>query len=182
MGSYYDNDVDDLNVFAGDDAYLDNFIPSPVKVNYDTYNDALPVQPQQPNYQPNYQQPQYQYQQPQMQAPTNLEESDFPSSKFGDISVEAARAEFKRETSITPFGANGKTMEILGQNQSENNIVEQPEAVAKKSKKQDFAYDGQITLDELMEDSNNYNDNQPSVPEYDSPLKRRLPKNNMEYD
>ncbi|AGR40917.1 DNA translocase FtsK [Spiroplasma taiwanense] len=45
---------------------------------------------------------------------SRLFENDLPAeSKYGQISTEEARKEFEKESSVTPFGANGKTQEII---------------------------------------------------------------------
>lgn len=192
------------------DPFLEDLAPRPTQIDYDIYNDDQNLY-QNPNNLMNTNQqpvhPNYEYQDfGQQQAPfinqqtkqqeqfnnyePQFDETDFPKGKYGDLPVEKAREEFKRETSITPFGANGKTMELLGK-MREPIVEEQPiinevplteVATPKKAvKKNDFVSDGQITLDEFMENTDNHVVNA-QVPDYDSPLKRRLPKNNMDFD
>ncbi|WP_338985398.1 DNA translocase FtsK [Spiroplasma endosymbiont of Diplazon laetatorius] len=69
-------------------------------------------------------------------------EFDIPlpkESKYGQISTEQAREQLAKETNITPFGANGKTQELV-------------KSKTKKDKHDD-SLNGQITLDHFISES-----------------------------
>ncbi|KAJ3615858.1 hypothetical protein Zmor_012241 [Zophobas morio] len=205
-------EVRDIMGFS--DSFLEDVIEKPKPINYDYYGEeqnnfsnmrqSYPEQNMNQNlnsnsmYQDFNQQPQQQIMPQQIQQPqpyiqkneeidyNYLKDSDFPQGKFGNISVDKAREEFKKETILTPFGANGKTLEVLGKNkveaQQKELIIDEPVAPQQKvSKKNDYVSDGQITLDEFMENTENHVA-ESQIPSYDSPLKRRVSRNDMNYD
>jgi hypothetical protein len=77
---------------------------------------------------------------------------------------------------VTHLCANGKTTEICKRNETDEEIL------APKPEPNNAApSDSQMTLDDCI-NNNTQEDITVRVPDYDSPLKKRLPKNNVTHD
>jgi S-DNA-T family DNA segregation ATPase FtsK/SpoIIIE len=171
--AYIDDDLMAYNSDLNYDAYLTEDENEP---NYNRHHE-----PNNQNHVPVYNEQPRQYQQPQQPINQNQNQpqddmGDFPTSIYGDVPVEHARKEFHRETAVTPFGANGKTTEIFKRNETEEEIL-----APKPEPKNAAPSDSQMTLDDFI-NNNTKEDITVRVPDYDSPLKKRLPKNNVTHD
>ncbi|ALD66135.1 DNA translocase FtsK [Spiroplasma cantharicola] len=89
-------------------------------------------------------------------------------TKYGQVSTEQAREELAKETNITPFGANGKTLELV---QSRN----------KKEIKFEEVKSGQITLDHFISETKKEKAEEKKMIEdygdYTSPMQENVSRN-----
>ncbi|WP_162684663.1 DNA translocase FtsK [Spiroplasma sp. BIUS-1] len=95
---------------------------------------------------------------------------DFPmpiESKYGQVSTEQAREQLAKETNITPFGANGKTQELVKSKTKKEKVEETPE--------------GQITLDyfinETKKEKEQVKKQFEEFNDYTSPMQENLARN-----
>ncbi|WP_342275602.1 DNA translocase FtsK [Spiroplasma endosymbiont of Cantharis lateralis] len=90
-------------------------------------------------------------------------------TKYGQVSTEKAREELAKETNITPFGANGKTLELV---QSRNR---------KNSTKIEEVQSGQITLDHFISETKKEKEEEKKMIEdygdYTSPMQENVSRN-----
>ncbi|AUB31334.1 DNA translocase FtsK [Spiroplasma floricola] len=88
-------------------------------------------------------------------------------SKYGQVSTEQAREELAKETNITPFGANGKTQELL--------------RTRNKKEKINDNLNGQITLDHFINETQKEKEEAKRQVEdygtYTSPMQENLARN-----
>ncbi|KAF5279612.1 hypothetical protein FQR65_LT15360 [Abscondita terminalis] len=91
---------------------------------------------------------------------------EIPEGKYGDVLPEEARVEFEKETAITPFGAGGKTREIIGD--------------AKVTKIDNFrktTSPGQMSLEDFLNDDEDETLN--DFQKYKSPMENKVSRNSF---
>ncbi|WP_158637881.1 DNA translocase FtsK [Spiroplasma monobiae] len=167
---FYNDDFANINLedYNPNQNYKDEFIIKPVQsmnrvvdFNLDKIREEAKMRAEssikeEPIYSPNYDE-EYDYNLP------------LPSeSKYGQVSTEQARERLAKETNITPFGANGKTQELL------NSRI-------KKDSKKEVAPEGQITLDYFINETKKEKEEAKKAMEdysdYTSPMQENLARN-----